>query len=101
MNIELQQYVHCRPAESWDTRSNIVNGFSLTILGIEDMKSSGYTLVTPITVNVELPDNWNPSALIIETLREKEQKLRAEFGARITAIQKQISELSAITCEVA
>lgn len=46
---------------------------------------------------VELPDNFDPRPEQIKALKAQKQKARADFELLCTQIQRQISELSAIT----
>ena len=50
---------------------------------------------------VDVPDNFDVRPGLVANLERERQKLREEFGLRIVEIEKQISELTAIGCEVA
>ena len=52
--------------------------------------------VGPVTVEVEVPDNFDPRAAQVKALQEEERKVRAAFAAKITEIQARINELQAI-----
>ena len=61
-----------------------------------EMDDYGYITVMPFSIEVEIPDDFDPRAKQIELLRTKEQEVRAEFAKRITDIQREISKLTAI-----
>ncbi len=64
------------------------------------MEVAGMTMVMPATIDIELPDNWNPAPGVVKTLEAKKQEVMAEAQQKITAIQEQINKLTAITYEV-
>jgi len=65
-----------------------------------EMTGSGRILVMPHSFEVEIPDDFDPREKQVEALRAEKKKLMAEFQARCTEIEKQISQLTALTCEV-
>lgn len=66
-----------------------------------EMKAAGYITVMPYSFEVEIPDDFDSRAVQVEALKAEKKKLMADFQARCTAIEKQISELTALTCEAA
>lgn len=50
---------------------------------------------------VETPDDFDPRPQQVAALQAAKQKVRAEFAARITEIEKQISELTCIEADFA
>ena len=52
------------------------------------------------TLTIDLPEGFDPRAGAVETLKEQKQELMAEFRARINQIDQQISQYTAIECEV-
>jgi hypothetical protein len=65
------------------------------------MSDKYWTLVGPVEVEVEVPDDFDARPAKIAALEAEKQKLRAAFAARVTEIEREISQLQAITCEVA
>lgn len=63
------------------------------------MAEYGYVEVMPYSFAVEIPDDFDPRAQQVEMLKEKKRELMVAFQARCTEIERQISELTAITCE--
>ena len=45
---------------------------------------------------VETPDDFDPRPQQVQALEKEKQKARAEFAARITEIERQISELTCL-----
>ncbi len=48
------------------------------------------------SIEVEVPDNFDPRPDMIANLREQEKKAMADFELTVNQIRKQISELQAI-----
>ena len=61
-------------------------------------KYSVYKTICEHEIEVEVPDDLDTRQVRITALKIEEQKLRAEFGKRITEIEDQISKLTAIEC---
>ena len=57
-------------------------------------------IVCPHSFDFDVPDNFDIRPGMVTNLERERQKLREEFGLRIVEIEKQISELTAIGCEV-
>ena len=55
-----------------------------------------FVYVRPVEVTVPVPHDFNPRAAKLAGLREEEKRVRAEFQARITELQRQQSELLAL-----
>lgn len=65
-----------------------------------EMESYGYVTVMPLSVEVDIPDDFDPRAEQVRLLEAKRDEVRAAFQVRMTEIEKQISQLTALTCEV-
>ena len=63
-------------------------------------KQKDTVVVCPHSFDFEVPDNFDIRIGMVANLERERQKLREELGMRITEIEKQISELTAIGCEV-
>jgi len=63
-------------------------------------KQKDTVVVCPHSFEVDVPDNFDMRPGLVANLERERQKLREEFGLRIVEIEKQISELTAIGCEV-
>lgn len=57
-------------------------------------------LIGPVTVEVEVPQNFDVRTARLNAIREQETQLRAEFQKRLTELQRQAQELMAIEMEV-
>ena len=60
----------------------------------------GFLSVCAWPLEFDLPDDFDPRAGQIEALKTTKQDLMAEFSARCTEIERQISKLQAIEHEV-
>jgi hypothetical protein len=55
-----------------------------------------FVKVADHTVTVDVPDDFDPRSLMVQSLEQEKQKLTAAFQARITEINGQIQNLLAI-----
>jgi hypothetical protein len=62
------------------------------------MSGPEWTVIREHSFEIDLPDDFDPRALQIAALEAEKQKVRAEFAARITEIDRQISKLQALEC---
>lgn len=53
-------------------------------------------LVGEQSIEVEIPDNFDPRPLQVQKLREEQQKVRAAMAARIKELDDQINRLLAL-----
>jgi hypothetical protein len=60
----------------------------------------GYVAVMPHTIEVDIPDDFDPRGQQVELLKAEKNRIMGEFQARVTAIERQISELMSIECRV-
>lgn len=67
-------------------------GFATTKMG----NMLGYTDVCEATIEVEVPDNFDPRASQVATLQRQKVALMAEFQNRVTEIEREISQLTAL-----
>jgi hypothetical protein len=77
-------------------------------IGFQEWKPSAelfphMVIVRAHSIEVEVPDNFDPRADMIANLRQQEQRAMADFELSVNQIRKRISELEAIeyTAEVA
>ena len=96
-NITLNGFIQCKPADKYDN-CNVIDGMLYEFWAYENMKSSGYAIVTPHTITVDMPDSFNPNVQFVEALEAQKKKITAEFQNRITEIERQISQFTAIEC---
>lgn len=61
-----------------------------------DMSSKYSAVIGPAEFTYEVPDSFDPRPAKIAALERERQKVRAEFAAKITEIEDQISRLLCI-----
>ena len=61
-----------------------------------EMSDCGYTTVMPHTVEVDIPDSFDPRGAQVKQLEAEKQKAMADFQALVTSIDRKISELTAL-----
>ena len=98
--ITIKGFAHCTPANSWQSdSSNYRDGFAYDFCHVQ-LDGDGFIAVGEATLTIDLPEGFDPRAGAVETLKEQKQKIMAEFQARINQIDQQISQYTAIECEV-
>jgi hypothetical protein len=60
---------------------------------------STYIAIREHTLEFDLPEDFDPRPIEIEALKKKAEELQAETTAKVTEINRRISELQAITYE--
>lgn len=63
--------------------------------------SDHFVAVQPHSFEVDVPDTFDIRSGLVQNLEAEKQRLRAEFAKSVTDIDRRISELTAIGCEVA
>ena len=61
-----------------------------------EMTQHGYVTVMPHSIEVDIPDDFDPRAQQVEMLKAEKQKAMADFQALVTSIDRKISELTAL-----
>lgn len=57
---------------------------------------AGFVIAAPHTIEAEVPDDFDPRAVMIASLEREKERITAAFQARITEINAQIQSLLAI-----
>lgn len=60
------------------------------------MEEYGYIAVMPFSLEVDIPDEFDPRAKMVEVLQKKKREAMADFQKRITDIDAQISKYLAL-----
>lgn len=92
--MTIKGFIQCEPASNWD--NNTFEGFTFSFWTYKDMTSHGYSLVCPIELTFEIPEGFDPRGEVVKRLEEQKRKVQAEFQAKITEIERQISQFTAI-----
>lgn len=58
--------------------------------------ADGRVMIMPHTIEVDIPDDFDPRPHQIAALQADRTKLQAAFSARVTEIERQISELTCL-----
>jgi hypothetical protein len=93
MKFQFNGWVTAEPATNFyagDT--NIKDGVMFRVNGFESPDAVGTCVVT-----VELPDNFDPREGWVAKLRKEREQAAADFQVRIAEIDRQISQLTAIS----
>lgn len=88
MKVKIEGFVTWR--EDW----NGVGYFQICRSNMGDVE--GYINVCEASVEVEVPDNFDPRAAQVEALKRQKQAVMADFQKRVTDIERQIAQLTAL-----
>ena len=96
--ITIPGFIYAQQPETYDyMNANCIDGvkyiFSIFEFG-DDHKD--YTKVCPYGLAFDLPEKFNPAEGFIKNLQAEKKKAMADFQARCTEIDRQISQLQAI-----
>ena len=56
----------------------------------------GHVWIREHSIEVDVPDNFDPRPSMVEALRKEKERIRAEFAAKVTELDKQINNLLAL-----
>jgi len=65
-----------------------------------DASDSGYVLVNKQKVELDIPDDFDPTATKIDMLQKEIKQAEQEFSERVMKLKEEISKLQAICYEV-
>jgi hypothetical protein len=92
MKVTITGFINFKPKE-WEG----ANEFHFHSCKLPDC---GFVAVMPHTIEVDIPDDFDPRAKQVELLKAEKNRIMGEFQARVTAIERKISELTSIEFEV-
>ena len=61
-----------------------------------EMSEYGYVAVMPLTIEFDLPEDFDPREKLVAALQAKKREVMAEFGKRVTEIDAQIAKYTAL-----
>jgi hypothetical protein len=82
--------LYFRTEDYWDAHERIV------FYGFFNEELKGTAFIKLQTIEVEVPDDFDPRSQQIAALKKKQRKAAADFEKLCTDTKRQISELSAI-----
>ena len=100
--LTIEALAYCVPAEDYEFESkNVFDGFKYDFAMTDISKLGGkYIYAGTSKLVITLPENFDPRDGAVKALEKQKQQIKAEFQARITEIERQISQFQAITNEV-
>jgi len=81
--------------DSWEAQGR----FEINRYEFKTSENSTYATVRKIEVEVDVPDDFDPTPAVIADLQEQKQKLRLKLAAELADLDDRISKLSALTYE--
>jgi hypothetical protein len=90
MKHQIAGFVTYREAQSWEDAPQI-DFKTYDPRQFDHMK--GYAVVCEQTIEVEVPDDFDPRPQLVAELEKAKQQARADFAAKVTAIDAQIQRL--------
>jgi hypothetical protein len=89
MKVKIQGYIGWE--KPWRKEDH---GFSFT--SFDPSNIPGRVTVRQETIEVEVPDDFDPRPELVDQLKKQKEEARAEFAARVVEIDRQINELMAL-----
>jgi hypothetical protein len=91
-------YAHCKPAESWDGKDAVFDGFKydFSIADIANLMGDGSMPAGTIEIDYTPPEGFDPRAGAVKALEAQKRLIQAEFEKKITNIQAQINRFTAL-----
>lgn len=94
----IKGFVVAREAQTYHRPDEIVRGMHIKFLDYEP--TDGIT-ICKMELDVQIPDDWDPTPNRVKVLEDKLVQLDAAYTATRTEIKRQIQDLLAISMEVA
>lgn len=96
--ITIHGFIRTKRTESYDESLGycVKDGRRFRFSEYDGATDDGEIIVGATSITYDLPNDFNPSAKEVELLQAQKKKLQAEFSARCTEIERQISQLTAI-----
>ena len=61
-----------------------------------EMEEHGYVTVSPCSIELDVPDDFNPVPAQLDLLEKEKAKIRDEFNQRIAQLNEQIGKLQCL-----
>jgi hypothetical protein len=90
-----QMHLYAKESTDYDKDFNEVRSVRFALNPYDDADYMG-CYVGPVACEVEVPDHFDMRAAMLAQKQAELEKVRAEFTNRITQIQREISQLTAI-----
>jgi hypothetical protein len=95
--ITIPGFIHTVLPKSWEFGSaNVIDGVKYDFW-VHESLSSEYTLVCPYLMTFDVPEKFDPVEGFVAGLQAEKKKLMADHQNALTQIDRQISQLLAIT----
>jgi hypothetical protein len=101
MKVTIPGFIYAKGTRHFDMRtSRYVEGPEYSFSTNPDMGSSeyfkDYVNVCPHEIIAEIPDSFDPRQQLVKNLEAEKRRLKAEFGKRVTEIDRQIQTYLAL-----
>ena len=90
MKHTINGYIVHRTARYWRDSERV------TFQDYEPSENSGDIVVSKTSIEVEVPDDFDPRPAQVEILRRQKEEVRAKFAAAVMEFDRRINELLAI-----
>lgn len=101
MKISIPGFIYAKGTRHFDVKtSKIVESPEYSFWTSGDLNKSehfrDYALIGPYEINADVPDSFDPRQQLVKNLEAEKRRLKAEFGKRVTEIDRQIQTYLAI-----
>lgn len=101
MKATIKGFIYARGTRHFNVEtSKMVDGPEYSFYTSDNLHESehfrDYALVSPHEIIADVPDSFDPRQQIVKNLEAEKRRLKAEFGKRVTEIDRQIQTYMAI-----
>ena len=93
MKVQIEAYVCYREPYAWMPDDH---GFVITSYDPSGFSDTGIVLVDKRSIEVEVPDNFDPRPEMVKSLEREKELAKAEFAKKVMEIDRRINELLAL-----
>jgi hypothetical protein len=94
--VSVPVHVYVVPANEWETGPHIIDGYRTVFFTSDGVSGGQYIKLCEATVNLEMPEGWDPRAQRIAALQARKAEITRAFQAEVEKINTQISKNLAI-----
>lgn len=100
MKVSIPGFIYAKGTRHFDMKlARYVEGPEYSFHGSDNLNGEyfrDYALVGPHEIIADIPEKFDPRQQLVKNLEAEKRRLKAEFGKRVTEIDRQIQTYTAI-----
>lgn len=93
MKVQINGFITYDKPQAWEKDKH---GFSFSMFDPAGWKHNTAVVVQPESIEVDVPDDFDPRPQMVKTLEAQKEAARKEFANTVMRIDRQINELLAL-----